>query len=339
MRFSFVLTALLACGLWAAPATAADPSTATTAAAIAKAADAFLATLPDDQKETATFEFDDAERFNWHYVPKKRQGLALRDTSVKTQKAAFDLLKASLSDTGYIQASKTMTMEGTLFLLEAGETNALRERRDPLNYSVSIFGKPGASGNWGWRIEGHHLSLNYTIKDGEIVSTTPEFFGINPADFEAGPDRGLRVLGNEEDLARALAKTLTDEQKSTAWINKEALGDITSPSKHPLSGDEPKGIAASKMTDDQKAALQKLIDEYLKNMPEEVANVRRAQIQAAGGLDPIHFAWWGSVEKYEPHHYRVVAPTFVIEYNNIQNNANHIHSVWRSADADFGQKK
>jgi len=228
--------------------------------------------------------------------------------------------------------------------LEPGERTERRERRDPRKYYFSVFGTPGLTGTWGWRLEGHHISLNFSIKDGQVVASTPEFFGANPGLIDAGPGRSVRVLGAEEDLARQILKACSPEQLKVTWIDKKAPGDLrgggpafgapqdrmaTQPEKTP-----PAGLAAKDMTDDQRKLLAQVMSEYLKNMPPDVEKTRRAEVNAAG-LDKIYFAWWGDQERNQPHYYRIQGPTFVIEYNNTQNEANHVHSMWRQLAGDF----
>ena len=162
---------------------------------MSEAARAFLKALNDDQRAQATFRYDDPERLNWHYIPRARKGLPLKSLSPAARAAAQGLIASGLSERGYQQAVNVMSLEDVLFLLEKDDWSARRLRRDPLNYSLTVFGTPSDQGVWGWRLEGHHLSLNYTVKDGHVVASTPEFFGANPALVDAGPGRSIRVSG------------------------------------------------------------------------------------------------------------------------------------------------
>lgn len=294
----------------------------------------FLATLNADQKAQASFKYDDPERLNWHFIPRPRKGLPLKALEGDALKAAQTLIQSGLSPTGYDQALNIMSLEEILYLLEGGDREERREKRDPKKYYLSVFGTPGTTGTWGWRLEGHHISLNFTVTDGKVVASTPEFFGANPGLVDAGPGRSIRVLGTEEDLARQILKLCSDEQQKACWIDKAAPDDlrgggVAQPEKTPAVG-----LPISKMSDDQKKLMQELLSEYLKNMPGDVEKERRDRINAAG-VDKILFAWWGSSEKNERHYYRVQGPTFIIEYNNTQNNANHVHSMWRNLGGDF----
>jgi hypothetical protein len=306
------------------------------------AAKAFLGTLTAEQKQLATFAFDDKERLNWHFIPRPRKGLPLKQLEGDALKAAHALLQSGLSTAGYDQALNVMSLEEVLYLLEGGNREERRARRDPQKYYLSIFGTPAETGSWGWRVEGHHLSLNFTLKDGQVIASTPEFFGANPGTIDAGLGRQIRVLGAEEDIARAILKLCDEDQKKLAWIDTIAPDELrtggatgTNPVAAQPETTPPVGLPAAKMSADQKKLLAELLSEYLKNMPSDVEKERREAIEKAG-LDNIHFAWWGDADQHKRHYYRVQGPTFLIEYNNTQNNANHVHSMWRSMTGDFG---
>ena len=304
------------------------------AAQMAEAANAFTATLTDAQLGKASFGFSDEERLNWHYIPRERKGLPIRELEGDALATGLALLRSGLSEVGYDQALNVMSLEELLYLLEGGTREERRDKRDPKKYYISIFGKPGNKGSWAWRVEGHHLSLNYTIVDGELVSTTPEFFGANPGFVDAGPGREIRVLGPEEDIARQILKQCSPDQVKKCWISKDAPNDIRSTGTQQPDTSAAVGLAMKDMSADQKKLMADLLTEYLQNMPAEVAAERRQQINE-GGKDNIHFAWWGDSERNARHHYRVQGPTFLIEYNNTQNSANHVHAIWRNIDGDF----
>ena len=299
-------------------------------------ANGFLETLTDKQKTQAMFVFDDPERLNWHFIPRPRKGLPLRDLEGEALKAAQHLIRSGLSEAGYDQALNVMSLEEVLFLLEkTGTREERRERRNPQKYYLSIFGVPTETGTWGWRVEGHHLSLNFVVQNGAVISSTPEFFGANPGTLDAGLNRTLRVLGPEEDLARSILKLCTAEQERLAYISDTAPDDLRGAGEAQPVLTPVVGLPVSQMSDDQKKLMQQLLTEYLQNVPEDVGEKRRAEINDAG-IDKIVFAWWGGKELNERHYYRVQGPTFIIEYNNTQNNANHVHSMWRRTAGDFG---
>jgi hypothetical protein len=299
-----------------------------------KAAEAFVASLTPDEKAKAIFAYDDTERLNWHFIPRPRKGLPLKEMNPKTLSAAQRLIASGLSPAGYDQTLNVMSLEEILYLLESGDRAARRDRRDPEKYFLSIFGEPSSRGTWGWRVEGHHLSLNFSVSDGKVVSSTPEFFGANPGKVLAGPNRTLRVLAPEEDMARQILKLSAPELKKKILIDVKAPGDIRGGGAPQPDVTPAAGVAMSELNADQQKLLGDLLMEYLKNMPKSVEQERTAKIEAAG-RDKIYFGWWGGSEVDQPHAYRVQGPTFLIEYNNTQNDANHVHSVWRDLAGDF----
>jgi len=301
-----------------------------TAPLLSETANNFLAALSSEQAAKAKFTFADDERYNWHYIPKERKGLPIREMEPYQKQLASALLASALSQKGYIKARSIMSLEDVLRIMEKDNG----ERRNPEKYYFSIFGEPSEKGIWGFRVEGHHLSLNFTLANGKVVGS-PNFYGTNPAEVRQGPRKGLRVLHAEEDLGRAVLQSLTADQKTTAIVTKDAYKDILSEAsrKVALKG-QPSGLSAAKMTAHQRDLLNQLISEYVSNVPESVAQNRAALVKKAG--NNMFFAWAGVEEKGGPHYYRVQGPDFLIEYDNTQNDANHIHSVWREMTGDFG---
>jgi hypothetical protein len=308
---------------------------------MASAAEKFLSSLSSDQAARAKFAFEDDERFNWHFIPLQdadkrptRKGLPLKDMTEEQREAAQALVKAGTSSTGYTKASTIMSLEAILHELEQGRAAV----RDPQWYFFTVFGTPSKTGKWGWRVEGHHLSLNFVMDGGKIVAATPAFFGANPATVKAGPRKGTRTLPDADDLARELFRSLDDEQKKTALQAKE-FPEIEGRTRAPRPG-EPKGITYAKMTEPQRGLLVKLLKAYTGRMPEEVGEAEWNEVEKTG-LDQVHFAYAGGLETGQPHTYRIQGPTFVVEFLNVQadsarNPANHIHSAWRSIKGDFG---
>jgi hypothetical protein len=300
------------------------------AAIMSDTAKSFLASLTPEQRAQATFQFQDEQRFDWHFIPKPRKGLPLRAMTPSQKHLAQALLSAGLSQRGYIKASTIMSLEEVLRVMEKDDG----ERRNPEGYFFSIFGEPSETGTWGYRVEGHHVSLNFTLVKGKVIGA-PTFFGSNPAEVREGPRKGLRVLGREEDLGRAVITSLDASQKKIAIVDKEAYKDIiTMASRKAALEGQASGLAVSRMNANQKQLLTDLLDEYCYNLPETLAQVRLDQIKKAG--DNLYFAWAGSEQPGGPHYYRVQSPSFLIEYDDTQNNANHIHTVWRDFNGDFG---
>src|SRR5579871_187695 len=300
------------------------------ASVMADTARAFLNSLTPDQKSKATYPFPDEERFDWHFIPKPRKGLPLRDMTSSQRKLAHALLSAGLSQRGYIKATEIMSLEEVLRALENGKGPV----RDPDGYFFTIFGEPSENGTWGYRVEGHHLSQNFTVVNGKIAAS-PSFFGSNPAEVKDGQRKGLRVLAREDDLGLEMIAALTPEQKKSAIVDPKAYPDIlTMASRKAALKGQPSGLEISRLTGKQRALFQELLDEYCQNMPEQLAQAREDAIKKAG--NHIYFAWAGQEKLGTPHYYRIQAPTFLIEFDDTQDNANHIHSVWRDFDGDFG---
>jgi hypothetical protein len=207
--------------------------------------------------------------------------------------------------------------------------------RDPDNYAVSIFGAPGAEAPWGWRVEGHHLSLNFTLVPGRPVAVTPAFFGANPAHVRSGPHQGFRALAQEQDLAFALVRSVEPRLHSRLVISGVTMGDIVSGPGRGQSLLVPSGVALSDLSAESQALAFRLIEVYAHNMRSEIAEHELRRIREAG-LGRVHFAWAGLMDPASPHYYRIHGPTVIIELDNTQNEANHIHSVWRDPRNDFG---
>ena len=300
---------------------------------MADAATKFLGSLKSEQAAKASFKLKDDERQNWHFIPKARNGLPIKDMSEDQRKLAMKLLRSGLSDHGYGKATNIMSLETILRELEGPNG---RMTRDPELYYISVFGKPDAKGTWSWRVEGHHLSVNYTIVKGEYVAGTPSFFGTNPAEVKSGPRKGLRALGDEEDRARELIKALSPEQREQAIFEKVALRDIVTMAEKRVKPLEQKGISAAKLSADHKEKLLALVKAYVERNRPELAKEDLRKINEAG-IDKLYFAWAGGIEKGEGHYYRVQGPTFLLEYDNTQNNNNHIHAVYRDFENDFGE--
>ena len=329
MRLLLVLTLLQG---FAATVAAQNAQNAPSASTMLDASRAFLATLDPAQKSKAVFPFNSDERFRWFYTPVSRKGIPLKELNATQQKAALALLRAGLSEQGYTKAETIRKLEDVLREIEQGSGPT----RDPDLYFFTFFGEPSATGAWGWRYEGHHCSQNWTILDGKSIGSSPQFFGANPAEVREGPMKGTRVLKAEEDLGRSLVKSLTAEQRAEAVISTSAPNDIVTSHDRTAAIKEDKGIAYSKLTKDQQGALLALVEEYLSAQPAAQARQRLDKIRQAG-FDQIKFAWMGGLEKGEGHYYRVQGSTFLIEYDNTQNNANHIHCVWRDFNGDFGE--
>jgi len=307
-----------------------------------KAADDFLGTLSAEQKAKAMFDYGSPERTNWHYIPlesketKKstRKGVPLEDLNADQKKAALELLKSGTSPEGFKLAQAIMERE--LFIGQLEENKSWT--RKPGWYFISVYGTPSDKGTWGWRWEGHHLVLNYSIINGKVMAQTPFFFGANPATVVDGPKKGERLLPGCEETARDLFLKLDEKQQAIA-MQKEHFPDVegtkaTAPTKEPI------GVSAKDFTPVQRELLIKLIDSYLERIPADVAEAERTAIRNAG-IEKLHFAYTGEAKSARPHTYRVQGPSLFIHYmcdqsDPVMNPGNHIHSVYRSLTTDFG---
>jgi hypothetical protein len=299
------------------------------------AAEAFLEALDSDARARASFDFDADERLRWHFIPVEmfeRHGIMLKDLDAGQRERALALLRSGLSQRGYMTATQVMELEDVLLALEGGG----RFARDRDEYLLAVFGAPGDGATWGWRFEGHHISLHFTIVDGSVAVSSPAFVGANPAEVREGPQAGRRVLGDREDAARTLLEALDAGQRARATIDAEAPRDIVTGSEVDIDPLSPVGIPASDLTESQRRLLMDLVEVYAGMMTEDIAE-RRLGLLRDAGIGLVTFAWAGGYQRGEPHYYRVQGPTFLIEYDNTQNDANHIHSVWRDFDGDFGR--
>ncbi|MEW4530944.1 DUF3500 domain-containing protein [Maioricimonas sp. JC845] len=310
-------------------------------AGMTSAAQKLIATFNDEQQQTAVLAYDTPKRVEWHFIPKDhRKGLQIKHMTSDQRQLAHDLLKAALSQVGYSKATTIMSLEKLLHELEAGRGSNIR---DPERYYFTFFGQPTASGRWGLSVEGHHLSLNFVVDKGQVISSTPQFFATNPATVKtennSGIKVGTRVLKVEEQAAFDLVNSLDGEQQATAIIDEKAPREIREAGSPQPPTAPAVGLPAYKMTDAQSKLLRQIINEYAAAMPKKVAEARLAAIEDAGFRN-VYFAWAGATKPGVGHYYRIQGPSFLIEFVNTQpdaagNPANHIHCVWRDMNGDF----
>lgn len=298
---------------------------------MAKAATAVLATLDEAQMEKVRFALDSEDRFDWHFVPKARKGLPLGDLNEDQRKAVMELLMATLSEAGFTKATDIIALESVLAVLENNP-----ERRNPDLYHLCVFGEPAAEGTWAWSFEGHHLSMNFTIVDGRLAGT-PSFLGANPGEVADGPRAGLRVLGDEEDLARKLAVSLAADEgrRETAFL-EQTPREILTFNQAEIEPLPRAGIGWEELTEEGREQLWQLIRLYVGRHRAEFEQLELERIEAAG-REHITFAWAGGLEPGQGHYYRIQGPTFLVEYVNVQDGAGHPHTVWRDPRNDFGR--
>jgi len=308
----------------------AAPSSAV-AAMMRESAERFLTTLSEKQRAAAMRAFDDADRFDWHYTPRSRNGISLKELDPRGREAVHALLKTALSAAGYRKVVNIIELELVLRELEM-----FGLMRDPEKYYLTFYGAPSRTDRWGWRFEGHHLSLNFTLAGDRIAVDTPSFFGANPATVPSGPKKGLRALGEEHDAGWAVLDSLSDAQRREAVISTRTYGDIVTSNREKVDPLEAVGLPASKLDARQRALLWKIVEIYAASFEPGLAEARLARART-GGIEALRFAWAGSMTRGAPHYYRVQGTLFLIEYDASQDGGNHIHTVWRDYAADFGR--
>ena len=311
----------------AAPSLQAQPPTAV------QAAQRLVLSTPAPQRKDLLLAFTDDARSDWHYTPRRRDGVAWKAMSPAQREAVTALLRTALNEGGLEKVRALMALEITLRQLEASGLT-----RDPENYAVAIYGQPGAAA-WGWRIEGHHLSLHFSLAGERYVATLPQFFGANPATVprDAGggaPREGFRLLGREEDLARQWLATLSAAQRSRAVFDARPFGDIVSGHDRRARPPDAVGLPFAEMDAGQQAQLLALVGAFAEHLQPELAQARLARVRAAP-LAGIRMGWAGATQPGRPFYFRIQGAGFLIEFDN--SGGNHVHSVWRDFDGDFGR--
>ncbi len=296
-----------------------------------QAARAFLASLDSVQSDVATAPFDVPDHREWTYLPGARPGLSMVELNAKQRPLALELLDAGCSEVGARTARDVIGIERIRRQLATGSDDLDGDR-----YWVRILGEPGGEAPWAWRVNGHHLAVHVTIAGGTFA-VTPSFFGAEPAMVLEGPHKGLRTLVDEEDLARALLAELEPAQRSVAIVGDTAPDDIETRfdpvvTREQLTG----GLAHANMSACQRDLLERLVRRYFDRAPMGYAE-QCWQAVLDADLGAVQFAWAGSSERGRGHYYRVSGPTFLVEYDNTQDDANHIHSVWRDLANDWGK--
>ncbi len=293
----------------------------------------FLNSLNKDQLSKTQFHFVSESKYVWHYLPAatfSRPGISLAELNKNQKELLFQLLQNSLSESGYAKTKQIISLEEVL-----AELSGNPDYRDPEKYHSAFYGNPGKDSLWAWSFQGHHLSLNFTVLNGE-TSIAPRFLGANPAIVKEGPRKGERTLAKEEDLGLELINSCSAVQKKKAIIQHDAFNDVVTTNAKEVDPLKPVGIKLKELNGSQQTILLHIIDEYLATMPDELANARMKKLEAEE-TDEIRFGWAGATQLGEGHYYRIQGLSFLIEFDNTQNNANHIHSVWRDFDGDFGR--
>jgi hypothetical protein len=304
---------------------------------ISAIANDFVNTLSPELKEQAMFPFKSDERFNMNFVPMIRKGPTFHEFNDKQKKASLELLRVSLSTKGYEKAEQIIGLEKVLAILE-GESKLPngRLRRDPLNYHFCIFGIPSPTSNWAWRFEGHHISQNFVISNGKIISSTPSFLGSNPAIVKSGEQKGKQVLKQEMELGFKLMNSLTPQQLKVAKVSESAPSEILTGNSRNIKLPDAKGIKYTALTETQKKIFDELLQVYVDNYQLGFSRTLMEKIRTAG-IDNLFFAWAGGLEEGVGQYYSIQGPMLLIEYDNVQNNANHVHTVVRDLTNDYAE--
>ncbi len=322
--------------------TTTDISTASRAVAVAaemaEAAYGFVDSLNATQRDVATFPFEGDERYLWHYTPVERNGLRLKEMTATQRAAAFRMMNTALSAHGARKAREIIELEAILDEWEGIQNTRMHWLRDPEIYYFSVFGEPGGEEPWGWRAGGHHIGIHATVIANTYVSVLPLFLGANPAEVRHGEHKGTRTLAEEEDLARELLGRLDAEQKALAIVDPIAPDDILTKNYRVADPEEVPGggITLAELRDEQRDGLIGLLRHYVDRKAADLAENEWRKIEL-DGLDRVRFLWAGPEARGEGHYYAVAGPAFVIEYDNTQNEANHIHSVMRNYSGDWGE--
>lgn len=299
---------------------------------LADAARAWLAQLDERLRRNAQLPWSSPQRENWHYVPRSRPGVALREMTEGQVAAAWDLLGALLSTRGLTQARRVLMLEAVL-----GQLTRNPQFRDHANYALVIFGDPAGKEPWAWRFEGHHLSLTTVVAPEHGVAVTPVFFGANPATIPGSHAHGgFRLLGAEEDAAFSLMRSLESPLRAQALIADRSLGDIVAGPGRETALQRTEGVPLSRLNDAQRMGVVRILELYAETMREDVATAALARVREMG-LEKLHFAWAGSLAPGRPHYFRIHGPAALVEYDNTQNGANHVHSVWIDPQGMFGR--
>lgn len=304
-------------------------------AEIAEACNQWLNSLTPEQKARATFDFRDGERIFWYYPPMNRHGLPLRDMDANQRQRAYEILDSSLAPDVALKTRQIIEHELVLGPLEV-EQGAVSFERNPELYYWTVFGQPGGDGPWGWRAEGHHVSLHVNAWGDKVISVTPFFLGANPAEVFKGPKQGLRILDRREDLAFELINSFDAGQKARAIIHDKAPWDIPTYNSSKAAVHDNEGISGAEMTGAQQETLMSLIAEYVNGVRAEIAGDLMDALRRQG-LDDFRLVWAGGLDRGRDHYYRIHGGKFIVEFDNQQNGANHIHSVWRDVENDFGE--
>ncbi len=310
------------------------PTGLASAAEFTAAAERFLARLAPDKRKQALFAWNGTTWKNWNYFgfPSLiKPGLRLEQMSDGEKVAAWDLLALILSPVGLEKARNVMTLQAVL--AQRGDRSA---RRSSERFSLAFFAQPSVTGAWGFRLEGHHLSLSIAVHDNLIVSVTPSSFSANPNRVARGPHRGLVTLQAEEDLARRLAKDLDHTQLNTAQQSANAMRNILSMAGRERRHTNKQGLPAADLKPGQRDLIWQLVEAYaVDHLTPELAAAQRRRIRS-GDQSAVHFAWYGPNDPNQAFGYRIIGDSLVIELGSVDPRARHLHTIYHDVDNVLG---
>jgi hypothetical protein len=326
---------LLASTAGAAAALSISPHRAFAAAAggmMAERAARVLAELDDERRQAASFPFESSTRQRWNFMgPWTKPGIPLEKLTSAQRLAVLDLLSVALSPDGMRKAEKIMVLQDVLRDLGDGPRDRNRDR-----FSIAFFGTPGAGRLWGWRFEGHHLSLSFTLLGDRVVSVTPSSFSSNPNVVDSGKHRGLVALDGEVALARSLYADLDAKNRARALINDRAFGNILTTAGRETRIGTRQGVPLSELSQSQRGLFMRLVETYaVDHLAMDLAAIQRKRIRD-GDLMAAHFAWAGSDRDGETMYYRLHGKTFLIEFASLPNQPLHLHTVRHDLEWNLG---
>ena len=300
---------------------------------MAVAASALLESFDEQQRAASVFDFDHAERRHWQPVPMGTAGVRLDEMTEPQRANVRTLLRSVLSEAGVATVDGVLLLEKIHLSLmpDRGRGNRLLAVD---RYFVTVYGDPRTGDPWGWRIEGHHLSMTFTCKNSEWTAHGPIFVGSQPARVKGGEHDGMRLLGGKDDSVRSFLTSLDAKQRAKALADDKLPGNILLLPGKDQGFPQPRGLAGADLTRAQRAALFKILTDWADWLRVDLASAERKRMKA--GLDETRLLWLGGIGVDAPHYWRIVGPHFAIEYAAPERDPDHVHALWRDTENDFG---